>query len=283
MDCVVTEDCPFWEFCGTWACESKTCVLHPDPAGTVPPQIEGDCKATQCDGSGQFLTTIDDTDAPPTTDCQIGTCLNGKPNLQPVPQSTLCNEDGGKVCNGKGECVECTMHSQCGKYPNFCDVPTGKCFNCFDGVKNGDETDVDCGGNHCQKCLNGKTCLIQWDCATSNCADGFCCDEPCDGLCWACNIAPDIGNCRPVTKYEEDVTPDGSQSCLHADGKTCNAGAVCDGALGSPCTASVECASNKCRDNNGDGQMECVKDAGDPCTIAAECYSFICSNGLCAP
>ncbi|MRG91616.1 hypothetical protein [Polyangium spumosum] len=86
-----------------------------------------------------------------------------------------------------------------------------------------------------------------------------------------------------MPKYSEDVTPDGSQSCLIVDGKACNAGGVCEGALGAPCSGNTDCASYKCRDNDNDGQMECVKDAGDPCQYAAECYTFICTNGLCAP
>jgi hypothetical protein len=209
--------------------------------------------------------------------------LNGKPTLQSIPQGTLCNENGGKVCNGKGSCVQCTMHSQCGML-NYCDPATQLCASCFDGLRNGDETDVDCGGDHCPKCPQGRTCKDFTDCIPMMpCVDGVCCGEPCDDVCWGCNVVPYVGECTILPKYSDDVSPDRTQSCLNSDGKTCNAGGVCNGALGAPCTTSVDCASNKCRDNNNDGMKECVKDVGDACTFAAECYSFICSNGLCAP
>jgi len=49
-------------------------------------------------------------------------------------------------------------------------VPT-----CSDGVKNQDETDVDCGGSICPKCADGKSCLLD-----SDCLSGYCCDNICE-------------------------------------------------------------------------------------------------------
>jgi hypothetical protein len=46
--------------------------------------------------------------------------------------------------------------------------PCGKCAN---GKKDGDETDVDCGG-WCQGCADGKACAADWDCASSSCNTG---------------------------------------------------------------------------------------------------------------
>lgn len=286
VDCVVTKDCPVWESCGSWTCEHSQCVLHLEPSGTIPPQVPGDCQSTQCGEDGHIVSSTDATDVPPSTDCQIGTCLNGKPYMQPVPHGTLCDENGGKLCDGKGACVECTTNKHCGNgFPHICELETNKCFSCLDGIQNGNESDIDCGG-YCAACGNGKTCkpeLAAWDCQSGFCVDGVCCASACNEACSACNIAPDVGYCSIMPKYSEDTSPDGSQSCLNQDGKACNAGGVCGVALGAPCSTNVDCSSYKCRDNNGDGKMECVKDAGDPCTLAAECYSFICSNGLCAP
>jgi hypothetical protein len=45
---------------------------------------------------------------------------------------------------------------------------------CVDGVKNGTETDVDCGGLDCAKCALGKICLVATDCASSVCSGGKC-------------------------------------------------------------------------------------------------------------
>ena len=45
---------------------------------------------------------------------------------------------------------------------------------CADSVKNGVETDVDCGGGTCPPCTSGKLCRNNSDCATLNCANGIC-------------------------------------------------------------------------------------------------------------
>jgi hypothetical protein len=42
---------------------------------------------------------------------------------------------------------------------------------CYDGVKNGDETDVDCGGS-CAPCIAGKACNENADCVSGVCAAG---------------------------------------------------------------------------------------------------------------
>ena len=44
---------------------------------------------------------------------------------------------------------------------------------CADGVTNGRESDVDCGGT-CPRCANGRTCVSQDDCASALCVSGVC-------------------------------------------------------------------------------------------------------------
>src|SRR5262249_42683140 len=52
---------------------------------------------------------------------------------------------------------------------------------CFDRVRNGDETDVDCGGT-CGACSAGATCAVAGDCQTPTC-DGTCAAPTCsDGV-----------------------------------------------------------------------------------------------------
>lgn len=45
---------------------------------------------------------------------------------------------------------------------------------CADGVKNGEETDVDCGGPQCGPCGKGATCDLDADCAEGFCWAGTC-------------------------------------------------------------------------------------------------------------
>jgi hypothetical protein len=44
---------------------------------------------------------------------------------------------------------------------------------CANGVKDGNETDVDCG-NDCSPCANGKTCVAFSDCSSVHCVNGTC-------------------------------------------------------------------------------------------------------------
>ena len=45
---------------------------------------------------------------------------------------------------------------------------------CADGVRNGEETDVDCGGRVCARCALGASCGEPQDCESSNCTASSC-------------------------------------------------------------------------------------------------------------
>ena len=45
---------------------------------------------------------------------------------------------------------------------------------CADGVTNGDETDMDCGGSTCIGCADGKACMVDGDCASGTCTENVC-------------------------------------------------------------------------------------------------------------
>jgi hypothetical protein len=45
---------------------------------------------------------------------------------------------------------------------------------CTDGLLNGAETDVDCGGGACPGCEEGEDCLENRDCLSNRCLDGVC-------------------------------------------------------------------------------------------------------------
>jgi hypothetical protein len=54
---------------------------------------------------------------------------------------------------------------------------------CSDGIQNGAETDVDCGGGSCDKCFNGKICIQTDDCFSNRCVAGKCRDCTADPQC----------------------------------------------------------------------------------------------------
>lgn len=45
---------------------------------------------------------------------------------------------------------------------------------CSDGVKNQDETDIDCGSFLCPKCADTKECRYAFDCISGVCTGNIC-------------------------------------------------------------------------------------------------------------
>jgi hypothetical protein len=102
------------------------------------------------------------------------------------------------VCDGKGA-VQC-VPDQCG-----------------DMMKNGNETDVDCGGDACTGCDIGKTCAGNTDCVSQTCAGGTC-----------------QTSCSDGTKNGNETDKDcGGDAC-----PACATGKICGG--------NVDCLSGKC-------------------------------------
>ena len=66
-----------------------------------------------------------------------------------------------KNCGG-GSCIEVDLAPQCQN-------------NCQDGIKNNDETEIDCGGS-CKSCPEVQDSLIT-DCKNDGCPDGFSCEK----------------------------------------------------------------------------------------------------------
>src|SRR5580704_2994827 len=64
--------------------------------------------------------------------------------------------------------VACGLTS-CGSSSTPKKAPT-----CTDGIKNGMETDVDCGGPTCAPCAAGKACTVAVDCSTGACISDVC-------------------------------------------------------------------------------------------------------------
>ncbi|MBW2990432.1 hypothetical protein KY348_01870, partial [Candidatus Woesearchaeota archaeon] len=71
-----------------------------------------------------------------------------------------------KKCNIDYDCQEGLF---CNDFSNLCALPS-----CDDGIMNGDETDVDCGGGCSEKCGNGLGCISPNDCKSGYCEAGIC-------------------------------------------------------------------------------------------------------------
>jgi hypothetical protein len=283
--CTSPDQCGISTECAPWVCDGGVCALTSTNPGTpVAQQVPGDCMRVQCNGKGEEETVVDDIDVPVVV-CQIGMCSAGTPSTSPAPEGVECNENGGKACDGKGKCVECLSGKDCGMETGWwCDIKYGTCHRCDDGLKNGDETDVDCGGYDCFDCAQGKGCEIKDDCkAGLFCADGVCCNAACGEACKACNMPESIGFCDNIPKYGEDTSYGSGQTCSSADQLACTGAGSCANALGASCVVNGDCASQRCADPDANGQKTCLKAPGDVCLQNAECFNNTCTNGFCSP
>lgn len=118
----------------------------------------------------------------------------------------------------------------------------GPAATCTDGIRNGNETGVDCGGS-CPPCATGQTCTSRADCASALCAGGVC--ETCDLVSNPCGmngavpcvctslVLGSAPQCRQVTGNPPTCAgcPAGTTDCAPPPGV---GSAICYKACGAP-------------------------------------------------
>lgn len=317
--CVGTQDCPPNTDCKTYACNNGLCQSNNTPAGTpLQNQAPGDCSFGMCDGSGNITNQPDDSDTPnDMNECTTDTCSMGVSVYKNKLAHFPCN-GGMDVCDGSGACVDCYDGTDCASFvcaQNICQMPT-----CFDNVKNGTETDKDCGGP-CGSCANGKACTIADDCISKVCLNLTCEPPKCpDGVkngaetdidcggagCPGCNngsaclASQDClsnlclnNKCTPATCI--DGVKGGQESDIDCGGPSCPACLP-----GKTCTLPGDCTSNNCTMNscvatcpdgvkNGTetdvdcGGNTCLTKCGSGknCTVGSDCQSGTCTMNIC--
>lgn len=117
-----------------------------------------DCAPTSCgDGQTQLGEACDDGNENDGDDC-LNTCQVAKCGDKVVHVGVEECDDGNLV-TGDGCTNACTLG--------------GVAPGCDDKLKNGDESDIDCGGS-CGPCVDGKTCGGNDDCQSGACKGGVC-------------------------------------------------------------------------------------------------------------
>jgi len=112
-ECVIPDQCDDGNVCTSEDCVLGACVYDPndgaacDAGGGLP----GLCKAGDCIGlcDDQDCTSTSQCVMDGTCDDQTGACIPGDNQ----PADTACTENGGTVCDGAGNCVECNDNAQC--------------------------------------------------------------------------------------------------------------------------------------------------------------------------
>ncbi len=304
-ECNAPGDCPdTGSECVLPTCTNQVCGTTNVAADTESAtQTAGDCKVAVCDGTGNILTKDDDADAfDDGKDCTLDTCNAGMPESSPATVGTSCNDGGGKVCDGLGACVICNVDADCMAPAPKCSMNVCVPASCNDGVKNGNETDVDCGGACGPTCGTGDVCGMAGDCADGVCAGGTCAAATCnDGVKNGNETDKDCGGGGACAKCAPNKTCNVNADCVgnqcSGAGGTCvpncndgvknNAevgvdcgGGTCAGcSIGGPCAQDNDCAGGAYCDPS----QTCVakKPAGNACLTNNQCALGNCVDGVC--
>lgn len=217
---------------------------------------------------------------------RVPTCQDG------VRNGNETDVDCGGTCRVCAVGLACSMNTDCASsmcVAGVCAVPDSSTGpgtqdagssspeaapapSCLDGVRNGFETDVDCGGVDCPNCGPGRSCQVPADCVTSVCFPSHVCGtaECTDGM---------------QNGLETDVDCGGS--CA-----PCGVGRAC--LVGLDCTSSVcvaqTCLPPTCSDavkNGTESDVDCggacpACPAGRACLVDADCVQNQCTANVCA-
>ena len=143
---------------------------------------------------------------------------------------------------------------------------------CIDGIKSGDETDVDCGGTLCAACDSGLACRLDTDCSLAGTCVSFQCSSCADEM---------------INGYESDVDCGGPTCGSCTPGQICRFDTDCEGrctnlqcAADSSCTDMMQNGSESDVDCGGGGCPACA--VGSGCSTDNDCAGpDTCDGALC--
>eukprot|EP00877_Chromochloris_zofingiensis_P011489 jgi/Chrzof1/6594/Cz19g02010.t1 len=282
--CNVAQSCA-----SKWDCKSSICTSGKCTDATTCKNAIRDGRETDvdCGGGGCAAKCTVGKVCATGLDCDTGICTGGKCAPKPTCTDKIKNGQETDVDCGGPTCPACTVDKMC-SIDRDCDsadciIPTGSTFGkcapkptCTDNIKNGQETDIDCGGPTCPACVYGDTCTANSDCNTSNCSGGKC-GEP--------------TTCKNSIKDGQEGDVDCGGLCFYKCGtyKTCQVSSDClsNNCIGGKCLEAATCY-NGIKDGKetgvdcGGGGCNAACDVGEGCGSVWDCVSKVCTSGKCA-
>ncbi len=265
--CASDADCAVDEPCVDHYCDTATtlCKSMAKPDGPLADDTAGDCKVSECLGGLVVMNPNNDDLPNDNNECTVDLCTDGNPTNVAAVAETMCSAG---VCDGVSACVQCVTATNCmGDFS----CATNMCFDCNDAVKNGTESDIDCGSDCSTQCADGKMCAANADCGSNICDNNVCVscgdgvkngtesDFDCGGLqCPKCNTGQ---NCNAGTDCAQGV----------CNGGKCAAATCMDG-VKNGAESDIDCGGSTCP-KCAAGKM-CTKD-GD-CGGGTKCLMNIC-------
>jgi len=220
------------------------------------------------------------------TENATGSVLASGSNYNFIQTTSICLDNGGGptcndgIQNGDEEGIDCGG-SNCPP----CSQPS-----CSDGIQNGDEQGVDCGGSFCPPCGPTPSCNdgIQngdeegVDCGGSNCPPCVSCN---DGIQNGDETGVDCGgsSCPPCVSCNDGIH-NGDEEGVDCGGSNCPACPSCDDGIQNGDEEDVDCggadcpACPTCNDGIQNGDEEEVDCGGSDCPACPTCTDGI-QNG----
>ncbi len=230
------------------------------------------------------------------TDCDNSICV-GYVCTATCDDGLLNGTESGVDCGGR-DCAWCGVGQSCRRNDD-CDShlcqfaapgdELGVCAaaTCGDGIHNGDESDVDCGGSCGVPCDNGQWCLSNSDCSSNDCYLGACRPEHCtDGVL---DTGEDFENESdslrdlPFGEVRDcggpcGPCPSGSDELYYCSARdhNCESGSC----------GIIVCNPSTCDDgiqNQGETDVDCGAVCGTACRLGQRCTSpDDCDGGVCS-
>ncbi|MDC0668684.1 lamin tail domain-containing protein [Nannocystis radixulma] len=260
---------------------STTSTSEPTTTEPVTTETSTDTSTTTTDTTTTTSTdTTDSTTTEDTTTTTSGTDTETSSTTEAPDQCADGEQNGdetdidcgGGVCSPCAEGGACLADTDCASQLCVDGVCAPTPPSCMDGQKNGNETDIDCGGDECPACADDLACVDGDDCLSQVCTDDKCVAATCD-----------------------DTVQNGEESDVDCGGPTCDAcldGDSCDSA--DDCASGVcdnnVCSPATCDDtvkNGAETDVDCGGADCDPCGNGldcgtdADCESGFCIDGLC--
>ncbi len=269
------------DFCQRAVCVDGTCQADFTAAGTVhPQQLPGDCMRDVCDGAGQLVAEIDDSDVPDDgNDCTINTCNNGTPEVADAEDGVSCGEGDALACLD-GTCTGCATPSQCGA-DTACLTRTCESGSCgfvstaagtsIPNQVQGDCKQLVCDGNGgiTSQTNNGDLPNDNNECTFDMCSAGAPLHppRPVDTTCEGDNVCDGGGACVDCNNPTQCPNPGECLTPICA-GHQCGSALVPDGTP-TPNQTTGDCKRRVCQmgsavtePSNGDLPVD-----GNPCTL----------------